>query len=120
MTKTTKTNRVQKFQKEAWKKFFSETKQTSSVDDFRKQIGMPFTPLEIIMFEKRLIIFLLLEKGVGSREISRLIDVSPTTVNFVKHHFIKKPVVHRQYSSEKRAPKFHHSSKGVGALLWKQ
>jgi len=73
------------------------------------------------MFEKRIAIIILLEKGLSYREIGRIIDVSPTTIGFIKHTFTRTHVTRAKHSpsTKNKYPKFHHSSKGVGALLWK-
>ena len=121
MTRVSKTNLVQKFRKEAWKKFFDDTNQASSTDTLIEKLRTRLSPSEILMLEKRLIISLLTEKGMGCREIGRLIDVSPNTVTFVKHHFARKilSVPKNPRTPAQRTAKTHRSSKGMGAELWK-
>src|SRR3989344_131957 len=118
MTRVNKTNRVGRFRKAACKKFMKSIDGNCSVNDFIEKLGAVMTPSEILMLEKRLIASLLTEKGVECREIGRLIDVSHNTVMFVKHHFVRnrRP---RKITPQKRIVHIHHSSKGMGAALWK-
>lgn len=115
MTRVNKTTRVEKFREEAWKKLLGDTHATSSLDTFIKKLGTVLTPSEILMLEKRLIILSLLKKGIGCREIGRLIDVSTHTVTYVKNNFAKKhrakiPYVPPRERAQRRR---HRSSKGV-------
>jgi len=76
--------------KEVWEKFWKITKNSSSPETLTKNLSTLLTSNEIFVLEKRLAILLLLEKGMSYREISRTIDVTRSTISFVKHHFTKK------------------------------
>ena len=121
MVRVNKTNRVQKFRVKAWENFFENVHKTSSAKIFLANLQSILTPSEILMLEKRLIISLLIKKGVGCREIGRLIDVSPNTVISVKRKFAKKTHRFRNNSQHptRKNIRAHRSSKGIGADLWK-
>lgn len=116
-----KTQFPKKLRDEVWKGLWSLIQNSSSPESFQEKMKSIFTPTEIIMIEKRIAIPLLLKKGLTYREIGRLIDVSPTTINFIKHHFVKKPVVHRRYSAypKKEFPRMGRSLKRIGSTIWK-
>ncbi len=82
-------------------------------------MGTILTHSEIIMIEKRIAIFLLIERKTSYREIGKLIDVTPNTINFVTHHFVKKPVKHRRYSPfpRKTFPAPIRSSKRIATRM---
>jgi Trp operon repressor len=72
---------------QAWNEFAKIIKKTSSDKEIKKLLSKFFTPAEQIMFEKRLAIHSLIKQGLNQREIGRILDVSPTTVGFIKRGF---------------------------------
>lgn len=122
MVRVNKTQFPEKLREELWGKFSSELKNSPSSEALLRKLRIVLTHAEITMLEKRLAIPILLEQGRSYREIGRMIDVSSTTINSIKHHFVKKPVSRHRYTSslsKKSASRSHHSSKGVGAEIWK-
>ncbi len=111
MVRVNKTQFPKELRERAWKRIQQDANELKNL----------LTPEEILILEKRIAILILLGEGKSYREIGRTIDVSPRTVSFIKHHFKRTPRFPRQthLSAKKRTPKFHHSSKGVGTLLWK-
>ncbi|MCX6702424.1 MAG: helix-turn-helix domain-containing protein [Candidatus Wolfebacteria bacterium] len=75
---------------ESWQKFESELKRGGNV---KKLLTKYLSPDEFAVFEKRLAIISLLEKGKTYLEIRRELDASPSTVSFVRQGFKinKKP-----------------------------
>lgn len=69
----------QKLSKEAWGRF----------DPNRF-----LTPSEKTLIEKRLLIAVLLEKGVTYRKIGEILDVTRVTISFVKHNLKRTPRRH--------------------------
>ena len=104
-----------------WKALWIMGKDSESPEAMMRKLKKVIAPSEIEMFEKRLAIMILLKEGFSYRAIGRAIDVSPSTISFIKHNFTRKPATRSRYapSSKKKYPKFHHSSKGVGTLLCK-
>lgn len=80
------------FRKSLWRDFISEFKKVKTEKEAEKIIDRIFTLSEKVMIEKRLGIFALLKRGLSYREISRLLDVMPATVYFVKRGFTNKPL----------------------------
>jgi len=72
---------------QAWNEFVKIIKKTSSGKEIKKLLSKFFTHAEQIMFEKRLAIHSLIKQGLNQREIGRILDVSPTTVGFIKRGF---------------------------------
>lgn len=70
-----------------WKNFVRKTAGIKTKEDFKKVFGKILTPGEQILLEKRLAILFLVERGLSHREIGRILDVSPTTVGFIKNGF---------------------------------
>ena len=63
------------------------------------------------MLEKRLSIKILIKQKLSYKAIGDILDVSPVTISFVKHNFIKAAPVHKQltpYEREfrKRSPRY--------------
>jgi len=109
MTRVNKTQFPEELRKRARKKL-------RDFDELKRLL----TPPEILMLEKRIAILILLEEGKSYREIGRTIDVTPRTISYIRHHFTRTSRPQKPSPlPPKRTPKFHHSSKGVGALLWK-
>ena len=73
-----------------WKDFIKGLENVKIKSDFDKLSEKFLTPAERIMLEKRLAVLFLLKKGISHREIGRILDVSPTTVAFVKNKFFEK------------------------------
>lgn len=53
------------------------------------------------MLEKRLSIQILAEQNQSYKDIGATLDVSSTTINFVKHSFTKHPVIHKPFTPRK-------------------
>lgn len=120
MVNINKTQFPDELRKKAWQKFFVVAHRSTSPDILARELKKVLTSSEIIMLEKRLTIPLLIENGMSYRQIGQMIDVSQTTISFIKQGFKKRPVIHRKYSSSsKKFPRAHRSSKGAGTLLWK-
>lgn len=89
----------QELRDEAWRRFGDVVKKSKSekelVDDLHKFLTEP----EIIQLEKRLIIPILLERKKSYRAIGEAIDVTRTTISFVKNNLKRKPRIRRKYSS---------------------
>lgn len=82
-----------------WNRLLAAIQNTKSEESLKKTLGSFFTESEITMLEKRLIIPILLERQISYRKIGQILDVSPGTISFIKRGLVKKPVVHRLYSS---------------------
>ena len=85
----------------AWGLFLKEIKKSESSDACISNIKMFLTPSEMIMLEKRLSIQILGKQGLSYKDIGAMLDVSSTTINFVKHNLTKRPPIHRKYSPNK-------------------
>lgn len=68
-----------------------EIKKCGNADDFEIVLNDLFTAKEKIMFKKRLAIKLLIKSGKRNKEISKTLDVSRVTVDFIKRGFKKPP-----------------------------
>lgn len=90
---------------EAWNKYFSKAKSSESAEVFMIRLRMFLTPSEFALFEKRLLIAALLEKGHTYSTIGKMLDVCPSAISFVKHNLTKKPTVHRAYTFGKKEKK---------------
>jgi len=75
---------------EIWEEFLKKIKTAHSGGDLQTILLEYFTPSEIITLEKRLGINLLLKQNLKYREIQQLLDVSRTTIGFVKGGLKKK------------------------------
>lgn len=91
MVNVSKTQFPPELRKEVWGKFWRIVKTSPSPEALMKNLSVFLSSNEISMLEKRLAILLLLEKGVSYREIGKTIDVSRSTISFVKSNFIRKP-----------------------------
>lgn len=89
----------------AWNKFLTEIGKVNSPETVNIKMRDFLTPSEIIMLEKRLAIPILLDKKLSYKTIGQILDVSPTTISFVKHNLTKKAVTHKKYSQYRRPSK---------------
>jgi len=111
--KMVRVNRTQfppKLQEEVWRRIFKITRKGSSPEALARNLAVFLTPSELAVIEKRVATLLLLEKGTSYRKIGRAIDVTRSTVSYVKHHFKrthypKKVIAKRHYD-----PYWHHIS----------
>lgn len=107
-------------QMSAWGVFLHKTKEANSSEEVLTNLKKFLTSSEITMLEKRLLIPLLIERGLSYRDIGRALDVSSTTISFVKHNLIKRATIHRKYNfgkkQEKKKP-FLPRYKGVAPLF---
>jgi uncharacterized protein YerC len=83
-----------------WTKFQKEIAGAKSNRDLEESLKKFFTPTEISMVEKRLAIINLLQSGFTYRKIGETIDVSPTTINFVRRGFKKNFKIKRKEKYE--------------------
>ncbi len=101
-----KKNLTKNLREEAWTKFSDKMKIAGSSQELINCLGNFLTSDEIIVLEKRLAIPILLGNGLSYRKIGEMIDVSSTTISFVKNKLKRKPVVHRKRSPDiSRKPK---------------
>ena len=80
-----------------------EVRGVESQEQLSRFLNKLFTPSEIVMLEKRLAIMHLIRSELKYQEIARMIDVSSSTISFVKSGFTKKPTVKKQYSPMPRS-----------------
>ena len=73
----------------SWNGFIKEIKNARSQEEIKALFSKFFSSAEQITLEKRLAIVFLSKQGLSHREIGRILDVSPTTVGFVKRGFKK-------------------------------
>lgn len=83
-------------QAKAWNLFLRDVKKSESGEMCIVNLKKFLTPSEIIMLEKRLSIRILTERGLSYADIGKTLDVSSTTINFVKHNLTKRPVIHKK------------------------
>ena len=74
----------------SWDNFIKEIKSAKNREEIRVLFDKFFSFTEQIALEKRLAIIFLSKQGLRHREIGRILDVSPTTVGFVKRGFKNK------------------------------
>lgn len=74
----------------SWSGFIKEIKNTINQEEIKALFNKFFSSTEQIALEKRLAIIFLSKQGLRHREIGRILDVSPTTVGFVKRGFKNK------------------------------
>lgn len=88
-------------QTKAWSVFLHEIKKADSPEVLRTNLKKFLTASEITMLEKRLSISILIKQNLGYRTIGAILDVSPTTISFVKHNLTKSSPIHRKYNPNK-------------------
>ena len=98
-------------QEKAWSRFIKEVKKSESIEALILNLRTFFTPSEITLLEKRLSIPVLIDKKLSYKAIGETLDVSPTTISFVKHNLTKKPVTHKKYSSSQNFEKSRKAKK---------
>ncbi len=94
--------------KNAWSNFKMKIVVSETTDALITNLRAFLTINEMAVLEKRLAIPILLKRQLSYREIGRELDVSSTMISFVKRNLVKKPVVHKTYSSSlsRRKPKY--------------
>lgn len=95
MTRVNKKQIDKNLRNEAWQRLRDAVKKSESSEALVKAFAVFLTPSEMTMLEKRLVISVLLARGLSYREICRAIDISQNTVSFVKHHLTRKPRIPR-------------------------
>lgn len=75
---------------EAWSNLLSKIKNSSSIKELKSILDRFLPPSERIIFEKRLLIVLLLKKGFSYRKICQILDVHRDTISLVKNRFQHK------------------------------
>jgi len=123
MVRVNKTQFPKDLRDQSWEVLWNTARQAPSKEALKRDLGAFLTPTEIALLEKRIAIPILLTRGFSYREIGRTIDVSPTTVNFVKHHLTRKPRTPRRYSPlhtphKKRNILLSPPSMGRGRWRW--
>lgn len=78
------------FMNSSWREFIKQLKNTGSQEEAKALFNKFFSSAEQVAFEKRLAILFLAKQGLSHREIGRILDVSPTTVGFLKRGFKNK------------------------------
>jgi len=91
MVNITKIYLEEKLKKEIKGEFLKEIKKVKSESELEIFLSKIFTPSEIIMIEKRIGVPYLLKKGLTYRKIGLDLDISLSTISFIKKGF-KKPV----------------------------
>ena len=98
----------------SWNGFIKEIKNARNQEEIKALFNKFFSSAEQIALEKRLAIIFLSKQGFSHREIGRILDVSPTTVGFVKRGFKDKEKIIRKenlkYVSAIRETKIGKSS----------
>jgi len=89
----------QELRDEAWRRFDDALRGSKSEKELVANLHRFLTESEIVQLEKRLLIPVLLERKKSYRAIGEAIDVTRTTISFVKNSLKRKPRVHRKYSS---------------------
>lgn len=74
----------------SWHGLIKEIKRAKSQEEARALFNKFFSSAEQVALEKRLAIFFLAKQGLSQRGIGRILDVSPTTVGFIKRGFKNK------------------------------
>jgi len=101
-------------QTKAWNVFLREIKKSDSSETLLINLKKFLTASEITMLEKRLSIPILSKRGMGYRDIGRTLDVSSTTISFVRHNLTKRPTIHREHIMRKDPKKRFHLSRYRG------
>lgn len=107
-------------QAKAWSIFLQEIGGAGSPEVLLSRLRKFFTPSEIIMLEKRLSISVLVQQKVSYKSICRILDVSHTTVSFVKHNLTKPQTVRKKrsvYEKPRRTKSFLPRYKGTSPLF---
>jgi uncharacterized protein YerC len=91
MVNITKIYLEEKLKKEIRDELLKEIKKVKSEKELEIFLSKIFTPAEIIMIEKRIGVPYLLKKGLTYRKICLDLDISLSTISFIKKGF-KKPV----------------------------
>ncbi len=96
MTNVNKKLVSQELREAAWTRFWEVAGKSRSGKGAIANLDKLLTPSEITLIEKRLLISLLLERGLSYREICKTLDVTRVTISFVKHNLKRTPRVHRK------------------------
>lgn len=86
-------------EKKIWQRFFKEIKGIQSEKDLKALFSKYFTSSEITLLEKRLGINYCLGQNLRAGDIQRLLNISRTTINFVKRGF-QKPKGRQKFSHQ--------------------
>jgi len=97
MSKTSKKYFGREFKEIIWNGFLQEIKKIKTRKSLEQLIAKVLTENERIMLEKRLAILYLLGVNKTYREISREVDVTLKTVNFVKNGLKRPPEKEKEY-----------------------
>lgn len=96
MTNVNKKYVPRELREKAWGLFREIIGKSRSGKDILANLDKLLTPSEITLIEKRLLISILLERGLSYREISKALDVTRVTISFVKHNLKRTPRVPRK------------------------
>ena len=94
----------------SWNGFIKEIKNARNQEEIKALFNKFFSSAEQIALEKRLAIVFLSKQGLSYREIGRTLDVSPTTVGFVKRGFKR---IKREYKKHWTNPEFKRQLEGT-------
>ncbi len=96
MTNVNKKLVPQELHEAAWARFWEIAGKLRSGKNALANLDKLLTPSEITLIEKRLLISILLERGLSYREICKMLNVTRVTISFVKHNLKRTPRVHRK------------------------
>ncbi len=99
MPSTSKKHINKSLKKAVWDKFLDVSEKSKSGKELVANIQKFLTDAEITLLEKRLAISILLERKTSYRAIGEMIDVTRTTISFVKHNLTRKVRTPRKYGS---------------------
>lgn len=110
MVRINKTQFPPALRKEVWGKVFKIAEKSSSPEKLSHNFASFLTSSELALLEKRIATLLLLEKGKSYREIGRIIDVTRSTVSYIKHRFIRNHYPKKKTVQKREDPYWHHIS----------
>lgn len=105
MPRTSKKHLDEKLKNRIWSGFLAGIKKSGNEKELKEILQTALTDDEIVLMEKRMAVKILLKEKVRYREISRIIDMSRTTVNFIRDNFKRPSWKKRVYSQNKFASK---------------
>lgn len=92
MTRVTKAKISADVRDEAWRNFLLAVRKSGTPASIREAMAKFLTPAELVMLEKRLVIPVLVGRGMSYRQIGAALGVSANTVSFVKYHLVRNPL----------------------------
>lgn len=101
---------------EAWDKLWRESKKSDK--DFKNKIRSLLSQSELFLFERRLLILMLLDKGLSYKEIGRVIDAPNSTISFIKKGFKRDKIVKTSAPFKKRKKRDYFFPAYKGSSRW--